>query len=38
MPGCTGGDSEEPMQGTGLGRGYAALKAKVSKFGSGLWY
>lgn len=38
VPGCTGGDGEEPMQGTGLGRGYAALKAKVSKFGSGLWY
>ena len=36
VPGCTGGDSEEPTPGMGPGRGYAGLKAKVSKFGSGL--
>lgn len=35
-PGVSEGDSEDPEQGTGPGRGYAGLKGKVSQFGSGL--
>lgn len=35
-PRVAGGDSEDPEQGTGPGRGYTGLKGKVSQFGSGL--